>query len=732
MRSSALEEQIGQLAETVERETGAAFASRLAERRTACDGDVLEIETKLTTHHETLAQCDRDDTDLAGRLANLEPAYRAKKHKHFWSPTFWLNLFNSQLITQTETLLHQQSEVQVRRQNLVQEIAQLERQRQSRLDQFAAERSALLSNEIDGRRQKLVAARQALLDQAQQLDNEWSSRRQRLGVDGLEKTAEAIATAHGAWLQSKEADEERCHFANQWSKYIDDAGPRFAASLPGLANLIATTTRRWHADAKLRDGAGGQFDLVVVEDAETLNDADMLRLSRHAHGFVLAGQAMTASSAFQRLWQAVGGDAGDWPCTWRREQDRLICQLIALSPEDRQLLDCERLADAPDIELGILQRPRAAPCLAEVTFAMHCTFADAFTFMVREVQEFPLEPLGRTAWWSEEDAQVCRHFGPSDSQVGARLELEAGVRLIAAADAGQDSTRIARIEFARSAGWDRVKAERWLQRHRPHSDTERTAFLQSSHRFRGRLGEFVRAVVCAGEWLPTHGVQSDGSGAFEFNSVPHLHKPDWPREGAGLELDLSSPRLADRLPAGLRQGLPARGYVNYLEAQALVRRLETICQKDVNGQPCRIAVLALYEGQVELLRRLVAQSEFLRNCRIPLEFALPTRLEQREFDMIFLSLTRSHGQHAVSFGEDARELPLALTRARSRLFIFGDPGALNKRVQWQGPLDQLDAHAAQQEMLRLSRLVAVLQSLEAVPPPANGRVREQAASLVTT
>ena len=44
--------------------------------------------------------------------------------------------------------------------------------------------------------------------------------------------------------------------------------------------------------------------------------------------------------------------------------------------------------------------------------------------------------------------------------------------------------------------------------------------------------------------------------------------------GKGIA-DLSAPRHADRLPVGLRQGLPARGFVNYLEAQALVRRLET-------------------------------------------------------------------------------------------------------------------------------------------------------------
>ena len=49
-------------------------------------------------------------------------------------------------------------------------------------------------------------------------------------------------------------------------------------------------------------------------------------------------------------------------------------------------------------------------------------------------------------------------------------------------------------------------------------------------------------------------------------NAPPFSKREWPREGAGLELDLSASRHADRLPVGLRPGLPARGFVNYLEA----------------------------------------------------------------------------------------------------------------------------------------------------------------------
>jgi hypothetical protein len=103
-----------------------------------------------------------------------------------------------------------------------------------------------------------------------------------------------------------------------------------------------------------------------------------------------------------------------------------------------------------------------------------------------------------------------------------------------------------------------------------------------------------------------------------------------------------------------------------------------------------------------------------------MEVALPSRLHQWECDVAFLSLTRSHAHRCVAFGEDARELPLALTRACTRLFIFGDPGSLGKRANWSGPLDHLDAHSAHQEQLRLTRLLAHWQHHASGPALVNG------------
>jgi hypothetical protein len=407
------------------------------------------------------------------------------------------------------------------------------------------------------------------------------------------------------------------------------------------------------------------------------------------------------SAAWQRLWCALHGDATG-TCFWRREEGRLVCQLEALSDADLKNLECEPLADAPDIELCILHRPNTAPRLAQVIFGPQRSFQCAFEFMMREVQEFPLQALGRTSWWQENEACVVRCLGPREAPIVERIAIEAGLTVCAAL-AADGSPRIARIEFERSAGWDRARAHSWLAQRSYHGEPERTACLQRSYRFDPTLDSVVQGVIAPRDWLPPIAERpTSGERSIEFLPIPGS-----PR-AAGSEIDLSAPRPTDRLPAGLGHGLPPRGFINYAEAQALVARLESIARKDVNGHACHIAVMALWESQVELLRRLIAQSEVLRSSRCALHVALPSRLPRREYDLAFLSLTRSQSKGAAAFCQDVAELPPALTRARASLFVFGDASALAKRIEHKNAIAPLDTRAAEQERVILARLAAAL------------------------
>jgi hypothetical protein len=331
------------------------------------------------------------------------------------------------------------------------------------------------------------------------------------------------------------------------------------------------------------------------------------------------------------------------------------------------------------------------------------------------MQELPIQALGRTPWWQETADTSVLHLGPNPVAATEGVHLETGVRM-ELVDAGQDyAGRAARLEFARSAGWDRTAARRWLEANLRSRDRERCVFLQIPYRMYRPLAEVVGPVLfpdtCLAQLLTT---RSATEAHFEFVPVPLLRKPEWPREGQGLEHDLATSRHGDRLPADLRGELPRKGIVNYLEAQALVRRLEQWAQAPAElgsngkGTPA-VLVLALSEAQAELLRRLTARSTVLQGRPFALEIAVPGQVRQRECDVLVLSLTRSH-HRCAPLGEDAGDLALALTRPRQRLVIFGDVGTLVKRAHWHGPLEPLDPATAHLEAQRVGRLLRHLET----------------------
>jgi hypothetical protein len=206
-----------------------------------------------------------------------------------------------------------------------------------------------------------------------------------------------------------------------------------------------------------------------------------------------------------------------------------------------------------------------------------------------------------------------------------------------------------------------------------------------------------------------------------FVSVPRAHRENGSRQesrkrngrpgmarGAGLELDLSAPSGVDRIPAEYRVGLPRAGFVNYVEARAVVRLLEQLSRQDA-AMLASVAILALYEGQAELIRRLVHHSPLRDRLGGTPPVGLPREFRHREAAVVFVSLTRSNAGRGVPYGDDSAGLTLALTRARRQLILVGDPGTLARRSQWQGVVDHRDEPSAARENLLITRLVRYLE-----------------------
>lgn len=585
-------------------------------------------------------------------------------------------------------------------------------------------------------------------------------------------TTQAVAAARHAFRQQCQEDAERCRFAADWVTFLEQEAAHLGERLPGYANLVAATTTALAADPHFGDGSPVTFDLVILREADQVAPSEFLSLMRRARRWVLVGEAPwenpgesleVASTAhrpartpaalprpalrpdfFERLWQRLHPDPRTLPYRWGYEGERLCCRLRPVAPERRHWLESERVADAPDIELRILTVPGARPVLAEVLFPGETPVGRAKQFLFRELEEAAVEPAGYRPGWEEMPGRLVFRLADGDGPDGEAVELEPGVREIldGVGHPGNGQApghgRTSRIEFERAAGWDRARAEQWVARHLGLRDRGRTARLDVPHRMHPGLAAFLSDLLFAGAYRlrPASALAAPGDTAracrcpeqgttspVEFLAVPPLTAdaparrtnghaaPARPPRPAGLELDLADRIHRDRLPAELRPLLPAAGLVNYLEAQAVVRTLEAMAHDRPGGDAPRnpVAVLALYPAQVELIRRLVRQSPRLAAAGLDVSVDVPSAFRGRESAVTLLSLTRSHAHRPVSFGEGPQDLALALTRARSRLILLGDPGTLARRCQWDGPVEHLDADSAARERALIGRLLRYVQ-----------------------
>jgi hypothetical protein len=480
-----------------------------------------------------------------------------------------------------------------------------------------------------------------------------------------------------------------------------------------------------------------------------------------------AAPASLRPGFFQRLWQELHCDPRRWPYAWVQENDRVCCRLRPLLAEQRQHVESERVHDFPDIELRILALPGTEPELAEVIFPPSMSIEQAKHYIFRELEQLPVRAVGHSLRWTEEHGRLILQLAPAPAVNPVPIMLGAGVRELvgmATREANGDHPggipwHTCRLEFDLHDGWHRRRAEDWVHAHLGVRDLGRTVRLDVPHRMHPELASVVSDLLFPGSYcIPARSTEaatlcSNGGSAchyattrFQFIAVPpadgdtqaRRHADAEPRKvtsgrrvavsplpraakgGAGLELDLADLRHRDRLPSELRPALPERGLVNYLEAQAVVRALETQVadaalradRSGNNGAPA-IGVMALYPAQVELIRRLMEQSPALAAADLEVQVDSPAAFHERECQVVLLSLTRSHSHRAVSFGTEPQLLPLALTRARHRLLVFGDPGTLARRGQWEGPVDHLDEEAAARERELIAQLVRYLQGLGA-------------------
>jgi hypothetical protein len=735
------------------------------EIQTRVDKALVEVREKIDQHQQEQPQ-------LQTRINALHPLADAQREKRWWTAAWWRALFRKGLAEALTSLEDQLNQERTVLEGLERELQRLNQERDQASQTFQAERTQRTEKEVARRQTELDYQRAAFDQERKLLQAKWQDTWSKLDGEGprpANPTPTAFREAHTAWGQQVQREERECTLLQQWLACLQETHP-WPGRVRTYANVVAATTAALTADEHFRhaSGAGPNFDLLVLQEADQMTESEFVALARDARRCVLiAAPAPDRNRAsglrkvrsqplramfFDSLWQHLHWEPRNLPYAWVQEGERLCCQLHPVAPDQRPWIETESVADFPDIELRILALPRSQPLLAEVVFPPTLSIQEAKTYIYQEVGELAVETPGQSVGWVEEPGRLVFRLADETVPHAVRVPLEPGVcELVGTAAAeGNDNSRTGAVahwqtcclEFDRAAGWDRPRAEEWVQQHLGVRDLGRTARLNVPHRMHPHLAAVLSHLLFGGDYqTETTAVRDHERGLPRavFVPVPPIRERNelakgkdgqaapgrggpltLPRKGgAGLEIDLADPRHRTRLPSDLGVDLPNRGFVNYLEAQAVVRTLEAMVAKPADwpglegtaGNPDRpmVAVLALYPAQVDLIRGLVRQSPGLTTTAFTLVVDGPAALREREVAMVLLSLTRSHTHRPITYGEGPDLLTLALTRARSQVVLFGDPGSLARRSQWEGPLDHLDEATAAREREVIAQLVQYLQ-----------------------
>lgn len=686
---------------------------------------------ELLQHHQERLR------ELRARQQTLAPRAQAWQQRRWWSWHWWRALCCRMWRSQWQTL---EKEVE----NLEGILATLQAEGRD-LEAALAQLAARFAEDCQQQQQAEIARRQAALQE------EEAAVRRRLDqlAAQVEQQGSQLFREHprpsGRWLDlvpaAYQAWQERClqeaaadELAGQALAYVESLLAQEADDWLARVPLLVAPLSLLRTAAWLR--LAGIWDMVLLEEADCLSQAELLEAAGAGRRCLLMGSpapealwprpgtgipAPTTRTPFARLWEALHADPRRLPLAWVREGERLCCRLQAVPAEDRRYLEREPVADFPDIELRIWAPPGVPPRLAEVVFPCTLSLPQAKQYLYRELEKVLIQAQGCNAFWQEQSAGWRFWIGPEPPSGVQAVDLAEGVREWLGDWPGLSEGEAARgqpvglswaVDFARDQGWEWTRCADWVQQHLHLWDWGRTFYLDRLHRPRGPLAAILAELL----GQPDNAAGGKGGGclpALEFLPVParaprHRRSPEAsrrpgsPTTGAGLEVDLSVPREAARLPAELRARLPEKGLVNYPEAQALVRYvqrlLEDPCLRALPA-PRTVAVLAFQPAQVALLRALLADNALLGRTDIEVTADTPEAWRQRECAVAVLSLTRSRRQPAL-LSTSVEQWLLALTRPRFRLCLVGDAGMLCQQV-WepsvlsQSPVAFLEAQLAQ-------------------------------------
>jgi hypothetical protein len=251
-----------------------------------------------------------------------------------------------------------------------------------------------------------------------------------------------------------------------WSRWI--------RRLFGHSPKPASPCPKHTAAAQPWDLPSGTFDLLIVVHAEHATESELASASTRARRWVLIGGTGPpsddpGSTPFQSLWRQLCFEP------WTYEGERLVCLLRRAPSYRRAELEIESVADRPEIELRILPEPTGVPQLAEVVFPARMQIAEAKAYVWEQLGEAPLCGSLNGGRWIESADSISIEIDMPHNSAPMLMPLANGVWELVGQIDSRWTTHA--VRFARSAGWDRASAQKWLATHGERYDSRRTVRL---------------------------------------------------------------------------------------------------------------------------------------------------------------------------------------------------------------------------------------------------------------
>lgn len=164
-------------------------------------------------------------------------------------------------------------------------------------------------------------------------------------------------------------------------------------------------------------------------------------------------------------------------------------------------------------------------------------------------------------------------------------------------------------------------------------------------------------------------------------------------------LELDSPLVwIDTSKLGFEEQLNplSQSRLNTSEAFLLLKTLRdyvrTLGMQRMINDRVDFGIISPYKSQVQLLRRLIKQSNFLKPLLPQISVNTVDGFQGQERDVILISMVRGNDDGRIGFLNDLRRMNVAITRARMKLIILGDTSTLSQTPFYKKLIEHVNEH----------------------------------------